>query len=81
MGEKHPSTEKKMWPVSCKFLESFQQRIVYPFGAELDDEFVVIDNGLLSIASDGSLDIPRGNNLILMGSGFGDVRYSWRRGL
>lgn len=56
-----------MWFLPSKLLEPLQQRVVYPFGAKLIDEFVVVNRSLFSIAGDGALDVPGSHYLFVLG--------------
>lgn len=67
VGEEHPAPQKDMRSVPCETLKALQQRSVDAPRAELVDELIIIDSELLSIARDGSLDVPGCHYLLVRG--------------
>ena len=47
------------------FFKPFQQRVVDPSCAELDDKLIVVNRGLFAILGYGALHVPRCDDLLM----------------
>lgn len=65
MGEKHPSSQERMWLVPRELLEPLEQRGVDTTCPELIDQLVVVDRELFPVCGNRALDVPRGDDLLV----------------
>lgn len=65
MREKQPSPQKDMRPLPRQLLKSLKQSRINPLRPKLLNELVVIYRELFPVRGDGTLDVPRRDDLLV----------------